>query len=298
MRRLGLLFLSVISANAAAKLTVAATTTDLSALTKEVGGDQVDVFAVAKGTQDPHQIEAKPSFMVRFRDADLVVSQGLDLEAAWLTPLITGSRNTKIKPNTSGNLELGPSLDPLEVNKDATRAEGDVHPAGNPHFQLDPVRMGTAAIVIGKRLGELQSNDSAKFSERALGIQRDLKSKTEKWQERIRRTGIKEVVTYHKTFSYFLNRFAIENHLQLEPKPGIPPTASHIIDVIKQMKARGIRLVLIENYFDDSIRKKLESELPDVKVRVVPVSVEGLPHIKSTSDLIENLVITFEEAAK
>ena len=168
--------IALFSMQVEAKLSVATTTTDLEAIVKALGGDQVEVFAVTKGTQDPHQIEAKPSFMVKFHKADLVISHGLELESAWLEPLIQGSRNSKIHAGTKGFLEVAKELDPIEVVHGAvSRAEGDVHPDGNPHFQLDPVRVGQAAVIIADRLGELDTSHRNEFQERAKKIQANLK---------------------------------------------------------------------------------------------------------------------------
>jgi len=290
-----LLALGFFGASAQAKLTVGATTQDMEALAKAVGGDQVETFAVAKGTQDPHQIEAKPSFMVKFRDANLIVAQGLELETAWLTPLIQGSRNPNIALGTKGVLELGYSLSPIEVAKGAvSRAEGDVHPNGNPHFQVDPIRLGKAAGLLADRLSELDPDHKDLYKANADAYAKKMEAKTKEWQARINKTGIKEFASYHKTFSYFADRFGLRNTLNLEPKPGIPPTASHIIDVINEMKARKVKAVLIENFFDDSVRGKLEKEIPGVKVVKVPVYVGGDPSIKTSEDLIENLVKTLE----
>lgn len=292
---LSLFFLS--GTNAFAKLTVGATTEDVAAIVMAVAGAEAEVFSVAKGTQDPHQIEAKPSFMVKFRNADLIVAQGLELESAWVVPLIRGARNSKISVGTKGFLELGPSVDPIEVARGSvTRAEGDVHPEGNPHFQLDPIRVGKAAMAVADRLGELDSSHRNLFKANAEKYQKQLEEKTKQWKSRIEKTGIKEFVSYHKTLSYFADRFGLKNTLQLEPKPGIPPTAGHIIDVINEMKKRGIKLVLIENYFDDSIKGKLVGDIPGAKVIKVPVSVGGEPSVKTIEDLIEALVKTVESA--
>jgi zinc/manganese transport system substrate-binding protein len=289
----------VFTASAEAKLTVGATTQDVEAVVKAVGGDQVDTFSVAKGTQDPHQIEAKPSFMVKFRGADLIVAQGLELETAWLLPLIQGSRNTNVVVGSKGFLELGPALDPIEVAKGAvSRAEGDVHPLGNPHFQLDPVRLGQAALLIAGRMGELDGAHRDLFRANAESFQKRLAEKTKAWSARIQKTGLKEFASYHKTFSYFADRFGLKNTLYLEPKPGIPPTASHILEVMAAMKARKIKVVLIENFFDDSVRAKLEKEIPGVKVFKVPVYVGGEPAIKTNADLIERVVSALEGAVK
>lgn len=287
------------SFGAQAKLKVGATTQDIEALVKSVAGDRVDVFSIAKGTQDSHQIEAKPSYMVKFRDADLVVAQGLELETAWLVPLIQGARNSKIAQGSKGLLELGPSLEPIEVARgDLSRADGDVHPNGNPHFQLDPVRLGQAAVLIGARLGELDGANKDFYAANAGKLKSELAELNKKWSDRIKRTGIVEFVSYHKTFAYFADRFGLKNNLQLEPKPGIPPTASHILHVIDEMKARRLKIVLIENFFDDAVKIKLEKEIPGVKILKLPVSVGGEEAVKTNAQLIERLVTAFEEAAK
>lgn len=277
-----------------AKLNVGATTTDLAALTREVGGSQVEVFSVAKGTQDPHQIEAKPSFMIKFRDIDLVVAHGLELESAWLEPLIRGSRNPKLQEKDRV-LELAGELQPLEIPKGTlTRAEGDVHPGGNPHFQLDPIRLGQAAVLIGDRLGELDPSQKAFFAANAKAFQKKMEERTKEWAARIKASGVKELVTYHKTFTYFCDRFAIQCSVQLEPKPGIPPTASHLVDVIDQMKKRKVDLVLIENLYDDAVAAKLREGISGAKVHRVAVSVDGAPGLDTSEKLIEALVKTIE----
>jgi zinc/manganese transport system substrate-binding protein len=275
-----------------ASLQVATTTTDLAAIVKQVGGDQVEVFSIAKGTQDVHQIEAKPSYMVKLRNADVLFAQGLELESAWLTPLIQGSRNSKL---SKGVVELGSQLEPIEVAKgNVSRAEGDVHPGGNPHFQLDPIRLGKAAQLIAQKLGELEPAKKEVFKKNADAFQKNMENKTKEWAARIKKSGVKEIVTYHKTFSYFCERFEIQCQLQLEPKPGIPPTASHILDVVEQMKKRKLNLVLIENLYEDSVGEKLKQSLPSVSVKRVPVSVEGEPNMTTNEQLIERLVKAVE----
>lgn len=291
-----ILLLFVMSLGAHAKLNIVTTTTDLAYLVSIIGAGKVDVFSVAKGTQDPHQIEAKPSFMVKMRNANLALAQGLELESAWLVPLIQGSRNNKIAPGTKGFLELGEKLSPIEIPKaNATRAEGDVHPGGNPHFQLDPIRMGEAALIIAKKMGELDPSSENLYLGNAQAFKSKMESKTVEWKVRLEKTGIKEVITYHKTLSYFLDRFGIQGRAQLEPRPGIPPTANHLLDVIKEMKERKIHLVLVENFYSPSIGSKLKESIPGIKVALVPVSVGGTKDVNSTEDLIEKLVKIFEE---
>lgn len=280
---------------ASAKLDVVTSTTDLAALVEAVAQNDATVFSIVKGTQDPHQIEAKPSFMVRMRNADIVIAQGLELETAWLKPLIDGARNPKINMSGHGYLELGDKLDPLDVAHGAvSRASGDVHPSGNPHFQVDPIRMGQAAVIIAERMGELDAAHAEAFKKNAEEFQKNLEKKTVDWQARIKKTGIKEFVTYHKSMEYFANRFGLKADIQLEPKPGIPPTLSHLLEVITEIKKRKINLVLIENYFDEAPSEKLKTEVPSLRIVRVPISVLGEPKIKTTEQLIENFVRVFE----
>lgn len=288
-----------VSQAALANLKVMTTTPDLAALATAVGGSHVTASSLAKGTQDPHSLEAKPSYMVKLRDADLVLAQGLELEAAWLVPLVRGARNNKVNPGSKGYLELGQSLHPIEIPAaNATRADGDVHPGGNPHFTLDPIRMGEAAELVADRMGELDAGNAAEYRKNAEALKADLEKKTVDWKSRIAKTGIKEIVTYHKGLSYFCDRFAVKCALQLEPKPGVPPTASHLVDVMEQMRKRQIKLVLIENYFDDEAGNRIGREVPGARVSRVPVAVGGEAGVETTSDLVEKLVKTFEAAAK
>ena len=283
---------------ASAKLNIAATTTDLAALVKQVGQEKLDVFSIGKGTQDPHQIEAKPSYMVKLRSSDLVIAQGLELETAWIVSLIRGARNPKLT-GKDGLFELGASLDPIEIKKgDISRAEGDVHPGGNPHFQLDPIRLGNAAVLIADRLTELDPTQKEFFSKNAEAFKAHMADKTKEWQARLKKTGVTEIVTYHKTLSYFCDRFGIKCDVQLEPKPGIPPTTSHLLSVIDQMKKRKLQLVLIENLYEDSVGAKLKQDIPLVKVFRVPVMVEGEPDLTTNEQLIERIVKYIEESIK
>ncbi len=281
-----------------AKIHIATTTADLAAIVQAVGADQVDVFSIGKGTQDPHTIEAKPSYMVKLRDADVIFAQGLELESAWLGPLIQGARNPKLNAKDSV-YELAKQLDPIEVHAaDVSRAEGDVHPGGNPHFQLDPMRLGKAAKLIAARLSEMNPEQKSLFEKNAQTFVSQMDAKLKEWQARIKKTGIKEVVTYHKTFSYFCDRFEIRCEVQLEPKPGIPPTASHLISVIDQMKKRDIRLVLIENLYNDDMKDKIKHDVPKAIVERVAVSVGGDQNSQTNEKLIENIVKIFESAAR
>lgn len=278
-----------------ASLRVVTTTPDLAQLVFEVSKGKIEAFSLGRGTQDPHQIEAKPSFVVKMRTADLVILQGLELESAWIDSLLSSSRNPKLAKGSQGYLELAPSLDPIEIpHGPISRAEGDIHPGGNPHFQLDPIRMGKAALIIAERLAELDPANRTDFLNTARSIEIRLKEKTIGWQKRINKCKIKEIVTYHKTFAYFADRFGISNKLYIEPKPGIPPTAKHLESLVDEMKKKNIKLVLIENYFSDQAFEKIKSLIPDIRGGKVAVSVSGAPGIQSTDELIDQLVKMLE----
>lgn len=278
-----------------ARIHVVATTTDIASIVREVAKDRAEVGFIVKGTQDPHHVEAKPSFMVKMRDADLVIAHGLELEAAWLEPLVKGSRNPKLQNGKQGILELAASLSPIEIPRETTtRADGDVHPGGNPHFHLDPIRLGDAAVLIARRLGEIAPADKVFFTENANKYRERLATREKEWQDRIKKTGISELITYHKSFSYFCSRFEITCALQLEPKPGVPPSASHLLEVASRAKERKLKVVLIENLYSDAAGEKLKTSAPELVVARVPVSVEGEPAITNGEQLIERLVLAVE----
>lgn len=277
-----------------AKLNVVTTVTDLAAIAREVGGDQIEVDSIAKGTQDPHYIEAKPSFMTKMSRADLLITIGLGLETGWIPNLIRGARNPKIASG-SGMLEVGPLVDPIEVPVGSiSRAQGDVHPEGNPHVTLDPNRAATIAEKIGERLGQLDSAHAADFKERASKLSSRLKKKSSEWKARIEKTGVKNVVTYHRALNYFLTAYGIQNPIELEPKPGIPPTSGHILEVIRTVKEKKISLILIENFFDGKIADRIKQDAPEIRIVSVPVAVQGDEKIITIDDVYENLVKTIE----
>ena len=279
---------------ASAKLNIVTTIADLASITREVGGDEVAVEAIAKGTQDPHAIEAKPSFMLKMNKADLVISIGLGLEVGWLPSIMRGARNPKIM-EAKGKLEVGPFVNPIEVpTGNVSRAEGDVHPEGNPHVTLDPQRAGQIAEKIAERLGELDGVHKADFQARAKKFKDRMEGKLKGWKARITKSGVKNVVTYHKTLNYFLKVFDIGNPIELEPKPGIPPTSNHIMDVIRVVKEKKISLILVENFFDHTVANRIKQDMPTVRIVSVPVSVDGNDSIKTMDDVYENLVKAVE----
>lgn len=276
-------------------LKVLTTIPDLAAIVSELGDSSIEVDSFCKGTQDPHYLEAKPSYMVKARSADLVIALGLDLEIGWLPSIIQGSRNPEIRLGQKGYLEIGPQLSPIEkANGPVSRAQGDVHPNGNPHLNLDPIRMGDAALIIAKKLGELDTAHSEQYKTKALVLQKRLQEKTKLWQERITKTQVKKVISFHKTLTYFFARFGIENPAILEPLPGIPPTAAHLIEVIDLAKTQKIPLIMVENFFSPDAAKRVTAAVPTMRMVIVPVGVGGEDGIKTIDDLYESLVNAIE----
>ena len=293
----GLLVLAVSfqASSAQAKLNVVATTSDIGALVREVAGDDANVTTIAKGSQDPHFLEAKPSFMVKLRDADLLVANGLSLEIGWLPSLTRGARNPKVNPGGSGYLDLGALIDPIDKPTETlTRAMGDVHPDGNPHFTLDPERNAELSLKVAERLGQLDSAHKDAYQKRALAFKSRIESKMKDWKARLEKTSIKEVITYHPSLNYFLSRFSIKAPVNLELKPGVPPSAQHILDVIAVARTNKIKLILVDNFFDTKIADRVAKEAPGTRVASVGIAVESKPDLKTLDDVTEQLVRAFE----
>ena len=250
---------------AARKLIVVTSTTDLAALAQEVGGDKINVEAIAKGYQDPHFGGAKPSFLLKLKNADLLISVGLDLEIGWLPPLITQSGNGRIQPGANGYLDASQFAEILEIPQGkVTRAEGDVHPLGNPHYWLDPA---------GK-LGELDPNDSSYFQQRFADFDKRLSEAEKRWDAEMAPYRGRKVVTYHRSWPNFAKHFGLDVVGYIEPRPGIPPTPSHTIDLINLMKRENVKVLLIEPYFDLRTPNSIATQT-GAKVLVMTPSVGG-----------------------
>src|SRR3989442_8716418 len=235
----------------AKKLNVVTSTTDMAALTQEVGGDKISVESIAKGYQDPHFVEAKPSFLLKLRQADLLVVVGLQLEIGWLPPLITQSGNPRIQVGAPGYLDASQFAEILEIPQGTvTRAEGDVHPLGNPHYWLDPDNGRRIARGIANKLAEMDPGDGSYFQERFQDFDKRLTAAEQKWDAEMKPYQGRKVVTYHRSFPNFAKHFHLDVIGYVEPRPGIPPTPTHTLELIQQMKRENCRVVLVEPYFD------------------------------------------------
>lgn len=264
---------------AAKKLKVVTTLTDLASLTQEVGGDKIDVEALARGYQDPHFVEPKPSFLLKLRNADLLILVGLDLEIGWLPPLITQSGNPRIQVGGNGYLDASQFAQILEIPQGKVdRSMGDVHPLGNPHYWLDPNNGRRLAKGIAGKLGELDPNDSAYFQQREQDFERRLADSDKRWLAEMAPYRGRKIVTYHRSWPNFAEHFGLDVVGYVEPRPGIPPTPSHTIELVNLMKRENIKIELIEPYFDLSTPNSIAS-MTGARVVVMMPSVGGKPEI-------------------
>jgi zinc/manganese transport system substrate-binding protein len=291
---LGLLLIAG-SAHAQGKLTVVTTTEDLAAIAREVGGDQITVEAIARGYQDPHFVEAKPSFILKLQKADLLIVVGKELEIGWLPPLITQSRNAKIQVGGAGYLDASTQARILDIPQgQITRAMGDVHPLGNPHYWLDPENGKIIAREIADKLGELRPADKAGFSQRAAAFSSRVTEAEKRWLAMIAPYKGLKVVTYHRSFPNLADRFGLNVIGYVEPRPGIPPTPQHTLDLINEMKAQNVKVMLIEPYFDLKTPNSI-GRATGAEVLVMPPSVGGVKEITDYFKLFDydlNLLMT------
>ena len=266
-------------AAAQGRLNVITTTEDLASIAREVGGDRVTVEAIARGYQDPHFVEAKPSFILKLQRADLLIVVGRDLEIGWLPPLIQQSRNSKIQPGAEGYVDASLRARILEIPQgQITRAMGDVHPLGNPHYWLDPENGKVIAREVADKFAQFRPGDRAAFEQRLADFNARIDAAEKRWMAAMAPYKGLKVVTYHRSFSNLADRFGIDVIGYVEPRPGIPPSPQHTLDVINEMKRQGVKVVLVEPYFDlrtpNSIGRATGAE-----VLVMPPSVGGVKEI-------------------
>jgi zinc/manganese transport system substrate-binding protein len=261
--------------NAFAAINIVTTTQDLESLAREIGGTKVSVESLAKGYQDPHFVEAKPSFILKLHSADLLIVVGRELEIGWLPPLINQARNTRIQPTGDRYLDASQTAKILEIpTGQITRAMGDVHPAGNPHYWLSPDNGRRIAQLIQKKLTEMSPADAAYFAERYADFDRRLAEAEKRWQAAMAPYKGAKVVTYHRSWPNFTDAFGLDVIGYVEPKPGIPPSPSHTLELIQEMKRQNVKVVIMEPYFDRKTPDAIARET-GAQVIVMAPSVGG-----------------------
>ena len=295
---LGAALLVATTSRAQGQLNVIATTEDLAAIAREVGGDRITVDSIAKGYQDPHFVEAKPSFILKLQKADLLMVVGRELEIGWLPPLIQQSRNGKIQVGAEGYLDASLTAQILEIpNGNITRAMGDVHPFGNPHYWTDPENGKLIAKAVSDKLVQFRPNDRVVFQQRLADFTSRLDAAEKRWLAMMAPYKGTKMVTYHRSFPNFAERFGLDIMGYVEPRPGIPPTPQHTLDLINEMKRQNVKLVLVEPYFDLKTPNAIGRET-GAQVLVMPPSVGGVKEVSDYFKLFDYDINLLVDAIK
>lgn len=284
-----LIALSGIGTSAPKKLNVVATTPDLAALAREVGGDAVVVTALAKPTEDPHFVDAKPSHLVTLNRADVLIEGGAELELGWLPPLLDNARNDKIAAGAPGRIVASQGIRMLEVPATFDRSKGDVHSLGNPHFLVDPLSAKIVAAEIADHFARVDPADAELFKVNLKRFDESIDRKLAEWQKLLAPYRGARIVTYHKDFVYFAARFGLEIVEELEPKPGIAPSPAHLAKVISAMQATKARVILVQPYQN---RKTAETVARQTGATVLdmPQQPGAIPNTSTYFDVMDHLV--------
>ncbi|MFN2431350.1 MAG: metal ABC transporter substrate-binding protein [Gemmatimonadota bacterium] len=270
------------------RVRVLTTTQDLAAIAREIGGDRVEVTAIARGYQDPHFVEAKPSYILQASKADMLVLVGLDLEIAWLPNVITGSRNRRIQPGAPGYVDASRGIRLQEVPTGRiSRDLGDIHAYGNPHYWLDPTNGRVIAANILQGLKAVDAADAAYYQRRYDDFVARLERKLAEWEAKSAPLEGLHVVAYHNSWPYLARAFGLIVDEFLEPKPGIPPSPSHIAAVIRLMSRDGTEIILMEPYFSRKVPDLVARKAGGTVVELSP-SVGGEKDVASYFDLFDH----------
>ena len=290
--------LSAIVATAAdAKIKVVATLPDFASLAREIGGDKVEVSAMAKPTEDSHFVDARPSFVVQLRSADVLIDGGAELELGWLPPLLQNARNPKLEVGKPGRVQASQGVRLMNVPANVTRAAGDVHALGNPHFMTDPIIAKTVALHIAQSFAEIDAPNAAFYDANYKKFEATINAKLQEWGAAMLPFKGQSVVAYHDSWVYFAHRFGLNIDIFLEPKPGIPPSPSHLAEVIEKMKAQKIKAIIVEPFHDRKIAEKVASST-GAKVVDFAQYPGALPNTDSYVKLIDALVSRLAAALK
>ncbi len=282
--------------SADSKIRIMTATTDLASLAQEIGGDKVDVESVARGYQDPHFVDPKPSFLLKLSKAELLIVVGLELEIGWLPPLITQSSNPRIQVGAPGYFDASRFARIMELpTGQVTRAEGDVHPLGNPHYWLDPDNGLRIAKGIQNKISEMRPNDATYFAERYDAFAQRLKQSDQQWQAQMKPYAGRKVVTYHRSWPNFAEHFGLNVVGYVEPRPGIPPSPQHTVELIGQMKRDGVKSIMVEPYFDLKTPNSIARETGGQVVVLMP-SVGGEKEITDYFKLFDYDIAKLKKA--
>ena len=283
----------------ARKINVVATTPDLAALAKEIGGDAVDVKSLAKPTEDSHFVDAKPSHIVTLNRADVLIEGGAELEIGWLPPLLESARNDRIAIGARGRISASLGVRLVEIPTSFDRARGDVHALGNPHFLIDPVNVKLIVAQLAEHFAMVDPSSADLFKANLKKFDATLDLKMAEWQKALAPYRGAKIVTYHKDFTYLAERFNLDVVETLEPKPGIAPSPAHLASVISTMKAQNARVILVQPYQN---RKTAETVARQTGAVVLDIAQQ--PGARPNTDtyfqlmdfVIQTLATAFREA--
>jgi ABC-type Zn uptake system ZnuABC Zn-binding protein ZnuA len=280
---------ALLAAPAAAQLKVVTSTTDLADLARQVGGAKVRVTHVSEGYQDPHFAEAKPSFVLQLRNADVFAFVGLDLEAGWMPVLIQGARNPKVSPGGAGYLDVSRAIEVLDrARTPVDRSMGDVHALGNPHYWLDPDNGRKIARFFERKFSELDPKNSEVYAANRNAFEDRLNAAEKAWRPSIAIIKNKPIVAYHTSWKYLAEYTGMNIVGFMEPKPGVPPSPSHIAALIQEMQRTGAKAIIMEPFYSRKDADFVASKT-GAKVVLLPPSVGGLrgQKIDSYIDLLK-----------
>ncbi len=282
---LGMSLAMSLPGSASAKVRVVATNPTLADLVRQVGGDEVRVESLMRGPENPHNVIPKPSFVMKLRKADLFVHLGLDAEP-WVPTLLRGARQERFHSGGAGSVDTSSGIDLLDVptQSELTRAAGDIHVYGNTHYVLDPMNGIAIGHTIARALTRVEPSQAAMFEERAQQLERSLRALTDELVANMKPFVGSRVVTYHRTWPYFLKRFELTLLNEVEPKPGIAPGPRHIAALAEEMKRSGAGLVLVETFSNLRTAERL-AELADGRTVVLAQEVNALPEVESYQQL-------------
>jgi len=273
-------FALVFALNAQGKtLNIVTTTADLASITREVTGDRATVTSIARGFQDPHFVEPKPSFLLLLRKADLLIVVGRELEIGWLPALLDQSRNATIRPGGPGYLDASSGADILDrPTGPVNRSMGDIHALGNPHYWLDPANAVRIAIQVQKRVSVLQPENAAFYNSRLESFKQRINEANKRWTAMLAPYRGTKIVTYHNSWPNFVKRFGLNVVGFVEPKPGVPPSPSHLLALTNLMKREKVKVILVEPYFDLKTPQAI-AQRSGAKVLTMQPSVGGTPDV-------------------
>jgi zinc/manganese transport system substrate-binding protein len=280
-----------------AKINVVATLPDLGSLAREIGGDNINLTVLAKPTEDPHFVDARPSFVVALRGADVLIDGGAELELGWLPPLLQNARNPKLDVGKPGRVQASAGIRLMNVPANVTRAAGDVHALGNPHFGVDPIIAKAIAQHIAQALAAVDAANAAIYDANYKKFEAAINGKLQEWGATMLPVKGQHVVAYHDSWPYFAHRFGLNIDIFLEPKPGIPPSPSHLAEVIAQMKAQKIKAIIVEPYHDRKIAERV-ADATGAKVVDFAQYPGALSGTDSYVKLIDKLVANLAAALK